>query len=112
LSRALSNLIRNAVRYAGHAGPIEISAERLADGIAIRVSDSGPGVPPSELSRIFDPFYRVEASRSRETGGAGLGLAIVKTCVEACRGTVQARNRNPTGLEVTLRLPSAGPADA
>jgi two-component system sensor histidine kinase CpxA len=65
------------------------------------------------LQQIFDPFFRVESSRSRDTGGIGLGLAIVKTCVEACRGTVTARNRQPSGLEVTIKLPAvANPAAA
>jgi two-component system sensor histidine kinase CpxA len=107
LGRALANLVRNALRYAGDAGPITVSAERTGGDILLRVTDSGPGVPDDALSRIFDPFYRVEASRSRETGGVGLGLAIVKTCVEACRGRVIARNRQPCGLEVTLQLPAA-----
>ncbi len=72
--------------------------------IVIRVSDCGPGVPEDQLDAMFDPFYRLEAARERETGGVGLGLAIVKTCVEACEGTVRARNRKPSGLEVEIRL--------
>ena len=106
LSRALANLVRNALRYAGDSGPITLSAERQGGEICLRVADSGPGVPEASLARIFDPFYRVEASRSRETGGVGLGLAIVKTCIEACRGRVIARNRKPSGLEVDLILPA------
>lgn len=106
LSRALANLVRNAIRYAGDSGPITLSAERQGGEICLRVADSGPGVPEAALARIFDPFYRVEASRSRETGGVGLGLAIVKTCIEACRGRVIARNRKPSGLEVDLILPA------
>jgi two-component system sensor histidine kinase CpxA len=104
LARALANLVRNALRYAGDGGPILITAEAADDGVAISVSDSGPGVPEEALQKIFDPFYRLEASRSRETGGVGLGLAIVKTCVEACQGSVTAANRQPGGLQVTLRL--------
>jgi two-component system sensor histidine kinase CpxA len=104
LARALANLVRNALRYAGDGGPILITAEAADPGVAISVSDSGPGVPEEALQQIFDPFYRLEASRSRETGGVGLGLAIVKTCVEACQGSVTAANRQPSGLQVTLRL--------
>ena len=104
LARALANLVRNALRYAGDAGPITITAEPAEQAIAVCISDSGPGVPVDALQKIFDPFYRLEASRSRETGGFGLGLAIVKTCVEACQGTVTAANRLPNGLEVTIRL--------
>jgi len=107
LLRALSNLLRNAVRYAGADGPITISARQDSDSILIKVSDSGPGLPPEELDRVFTPFYRLDASRNRDTGGAGLGLAIVKSCVEASGGTVQCRNREPHGLEVEIRLKAA-----
>ena len=107
LSRALSNLVRNAVRYAGQAGPITVSALRKDDTVVVTVADQGPGVPETSLQQIFDPFFRAEASRSRDTGGVGLGLAIVKTCVEACQGTVSARNRAPQGLEVQIVLKAA-----
>ncbi len=104
LTRALSNLLRNAIRYAGAAGPITVAAEPRDGQVALTISDCGPGIPEAELQRIFDPFYRLDASRARETGGVGLGLAIVKTCVEACHGTVVAANRLPTGLQVTITL--------
>lgn len=104
LTRALANLIRNALRYGGN-GPVTVAAKSEPEAVVITITDSGPGVPPEALQQIFDPFYRVEASRSRDTGGVGLGLAIVKTCVEACRGTVIAKNRQPAGLEVQIRLP-------
>lgn len=107
LVRSLSNLLRNAVRYAGPAGPITVTAKREGSAILLAVSDCGPGVPERELAQIFDPFYRLDASRDRATGGVGLGLAIVKTCVESCRGTVTCRNRAPSGLEVTIKLPAA-----
>jgi two-component system sensor histidine kinase CpxA len=109
LSRALGNLIRNAIRYAGSEGPIQISAtpDPKTDTITLAVADSGPGVPEASLEQIFDPFYRIESSRSRETGGVGLGLAIVKTCVEACQGRVVARNRKPSGLQVEISLKAA-----
>ena len=104
LARALANLVRNALRYAGDAGPIVIAAEAAGPEVVLGVSDAGPGVPADALQKIFDPFYRLEASRSRGTGGIGLGLAIVKTCVEACQGTVTAQNRQPSGLRVAIRL--------
>jgi two-component system sensor histidine kinase CpxA len=104
LSRAVANLLRNAVRYAGEAGPITIAATTKDSRITLTVADSGPGVPPEVLQQIFDPFFRVESSRSRDSGGVGLGLAIVKTCVEACQGTVSAQNRQPSGLQVSLVL--------
>jgi two-component system, OmpR family, sensor histidine kinase CpxA len=104
LLRAVSNLLRNALRYAGASGGISVTARREQERVAIRVADHGPGLPEGELEEVFAPFYRPEASRTRETGGAGLGLAIVKTCVEACGGTVEARNRAGGGLEVTISL--------
>ncbi|MBS1856483.1 MAG: HAMP domain-containing histidine kinase [Acidobacteria bacterium] len=107
LFRALSNVVRNAVRYAGTAGPIRIDAKEDGDAITISVRDEGPGVPESERDAIFEPFYRLESARERATGGIGLGLAIVKSCVEACQGSVACSNRRPTGFEVTMRLPAA-----
>ena len=128
LARALGNVIRNAVRYAAPvgatgegahsfrplqhadgrpAGPIIVAARTSGAQVIITVTDSGPGVPEAALHRLFDPFFRPEAARTRETGGAGLGLAIVKSCVEACGGTVTARNVQPTGLQVEFTLPRA-----
>ena len=107
LVRALSNVLRNAIRYAGSAGPITIGAEREGTAVTLTVTDCGPGLPEAELEEVFAPFYRPEASRTRESGGAGLGLAIVKSCVELCRGTVRCRNRAPSGLEVTIQLSAA-----
>ena len=105
LQRALANLFRNALRYAGDAGPITVTARREGSSAIILITDLGPGVPPAHLDRIFDAFYRIEPDRARNTGGAGLGLAIVKTCIEACGGTATAKNREPRGLEVKLTLP-------
>ena len=107
LERALANVIRNAVRYAGHAGPITVSARNGEGQATIVVADRGPGVPDDELEDIFKPFYRPELARQRETGGTGLGLAIVKSCIEACNGAVVCRNRKPTGFEVEIRLAMA-----
>jgi two-component system sensor histidine kinase CpxA len=104
LLRALANLLRNAIRHAGSAGPITIRAARIGEEVAITVADSGPGVPDAELQRIFDAFYRLDTARTRETGGTGLGLAIVKACIDSCCGTVTARNVAPHGLEVEIRL--------
>jgi len=107
LFRALSNVLRNAARYAGAAGPIEVEAQQEGGETAIRIRDCGPGLPPKDLEAVFEPFYRVETARTREGGGVGLGLAIVRTCVEACQGTVHCRNRAPAGLEVEIRLRTA-----
>jgi len=104
LTRALANVLRNAVRYAGQEGSITVTAERRGEEVFIEVTDDGPGVPDEALSQLFEPFYRPEESRRRETGGHGLGLAIVKTCLEACQGSVQARNLSPTGFAITFTL--------
>ncbi len=109
LCRAVANLVRNALRYAGDAGPVKLAAALEAGHIVLTVSDDGPGVPDAELERIFEPFYRPDTARTREAGGTGLGLAIVRTCVEACGGTVTAGNCQPSGLEVTIRLQAASP---
>ena len=112
LRRSVGNLVRNAIRYAGHAGPVTVSADLQEQGVMLVVGDSGPGIPEEQLEQVFDPFYRLEAARDRESGGVGLGLAIVKTCVEAMGGRVYCRNRRPRGLEVALRLqPVAAGAD-
>lgn len=103
LGRALANVLRNAVRY---AADIEILAKSQADGGAlIQIMDRGPGVPADSLPRLFDPFFRPEAARSRSTGGSGLGLAITKRCIEACGGVVTAANREGGGLVVSIELP-------
>jgi len=104
LSRAIGNVLRNAIRYSAGAGPIVVSASTCGADVAIAVADSGPGVPEEALHRLFDPFYRPETARTREGGGAGLGLAIVKSCVEACGGSVTVKNRTPSGLEVEMTL--------
>jgi two-component system sensor histidine kinase CpxA len=106
LLRALGNILRNAVRHGGHAGPIQISATQTGATVRVTVEDEGPGVPAAALVQIFDPFYRVDASRNRETGGVGLGLSIVKTCVESCGGKVWCENREPRGLRVIVELPA------
>ncbi len=104
LFRAVCNLVRNAIRYAGAAGPILISARTTSGRAYLTVTDNGPGVPEESLEEIFTPFYRLDSSRDPATGGVGLGLAIVKTCIEACRGTVRCRNRKPSGLEVEIEV--------
>ncbi len=104
LSRAIGNVLRNAIRYAGESGPITIQSTRSNDEVVLTISDHGPGVPETSLPRIFDAFYRPDIARTRETGGNGLGLAIVKTCIEAMHGRVTARNRSGGGLVVEMTL--------
>jgi two-component system sensor histidine kinase CpxA len=105
LERAISNVVRNALRYAGDSGPIEITAAATPSGkIEISIRDQGPGVPAESLAKIFDAFHRPDEARTPDKGGAGLGLAIVKHCIEASGGTVTAENRKPKGLEVKIFL--------
>lgn len=104
LGWCVANLIRNALRYAGPSGPVEITWGGEGKQVWIRVADSGPGLPESELEKVFAPFYRLDAARTPQAGGTGLGLAIVKSSIETCGGTVSIRNREPKGLIVELRL--------
>lgn len=106
LRRAIGNVLRNARIHAPNSD-IEITAARAGDHVRLTLADTGPGVPEDSLPRLFDPFYRVDTSRARETGGTGLGLAIVKTCIETCGGSVSARNRDPHGLIIAIELPCA-----
>jgi two-component system sensor histidine kinase CpxA len=107
LARAVGNLLRNAVRYAGDAGPITIGSDMEGGKIVLRVTDQGPGVPEIDLARLGEPFYRPDVARARESGGVGLGLAIVRTCVDACRGALTLRNVSPRGLEAAISLDKA-----
>lgn len=106
LGRALGNVIRNALRHGGD-GRVVVSTASRNGHLSITVADEGPGVPEGDLDRLFDPFFRVDDARTRESGGSGLGLAIVRSCVEACSGTVTAANRQPNGFEVTITLSRA-----
>jgi signal transduction histidine kinase len=102
LRRAVSNLIDNAVNYGKTAHVAIRSAPRT---VTITIDDAGPGIPEPELTRVFQPFYRLEGSRSRETGGAGLGLAIALSIVEAHGGDLTLANRPEGGLRARITLP-------
>jgi signal transduction histidine kinase len=101
LRRCLSNLVDNAIRYGGRAA---IRLEDTADRLTIRVLDDGPGIPEAELEQAFEPFFRGEASRSRETGGTGLGLGIARSIARAHGGDLVLHNRPEGGLEAVLTL--------
>ena len=107
LARALGNLIRNAVRYAGDSGPIVVTATSEVGRVIITVEDNGPGVPASDLDRLGEPFFRPELARTRETGGVGLGLAIVRNSIASCGGEVRFTNRAPRGFCAQIRLSAA-----
>jgi signal transduction histidine kinase len=101
LKRALTNLVENAVKY-GHRARIAVT--QTAKEVEINVDDDGPGIPDAELKKVFEPFYRVEASRNQETGGVGLGLAIAQSAVQAHGGDLILANRAGGGLRATIRL--------
>ncbi|MCZ4108039.1 HAMP domain-containing sensor histidine kinase [Brevundimonas diminuta] len=107
LDRALSNLIDNAVLY-GDRAEVAVTSEEGA--VVCIIDDSGPGLPPDQLEAVFSPFHRLEASRSRATGGAGLGLAISRSIIERSGGGVALSNRPEGGLRAPVRLPRAAPA--
>ncbi len=94
LAQVLANLLSNAVRYSPAGGSIIVRAERRPADLLVSVINSGEGIPPAELGRVFERFYRVEKSRDRAKGGAGIGLAIVKQLVEAAGGRVGADTGN------------------
>jgi signal transduction histidine kinase len=102
LRRAVGNLVDNAARY-GRGGVARVEAG--PEEARIVVEDAGPGIPEAELERVFDPFVRLEASRSRETGGAGLGLAIARSILRGHGGDVRLENRPEGGLRATAILP-------
>jgi signal transduction histidine kinase len=101
LKRALTNLIDNAVKYGKRARTTISSANHLVE---ITIDDDGPGIPEAELARVFQPFYRVEGSRSRDTGGIGLGLAIALSTIQAHRGQLTIANRPEGGLRARITL--------
>jgi len=104
LKRALANLVTNAVNYGGGA---LVRLAPPADGVVrIDVDDDGPGIPPGELDRVFEPFHRGEPSRNRETGGVGLGLPIARNILRAHGGDVTLANRPSGGVRATVTLPA------
>jgi signal transduction histidine kinase len=102
LRRALTNLIDNAVKYGYRA---RVSLQNTLEGVRIQIDDDGPGIPEDLHEEVFKPFRRIEASRSRETGGTGLGLTVARTIIRAHGGDVVLTNRSEGGLRVDVRLP-------
>ena len=94
LAQVLANLLSNAVRYTPRGGTVQVRAERRPGDILVSVANTGDGIPPDELERVFERFYRVEKSRDRARGGAGIGLAIVKQLVEQSGGRVGAESND------------------
>ncbi len=105
LHRAFSNILGNAVKYNVDGGQITLTGDHSAAGLAVTVTNTGPGVAEAEIPRVFDQFYRVEKSRSIEHGGSGLGLSIVKRIVELHGGTVKFESQPGAWTRVTVSLP-------
>jgi two-component system sensor histidine kinase BaeS len=106
LQQVVGNLLDNALVHTPAGGTIGLDVRTEADWVAISVRDSGPGIPADHLPHIFDRFYRVDASRSRTTGGVGLGLAITRQFVEASGGRISVESPASGGTVFTVTLPS------
>lgn len=108
LHQLFANLLDNVLKYTNHGGKLHISMEEGAGAIVIDFQDSLPGVPLSELEKLFERLYRVESSRNRATGGAGLGLAICRNIVQAHGGTITAQPSPLGGVWMRVELPATG----
>ncbi len=103
MKRAFANLLENAQAYGGDA---HVTVTDSSTTILVQIEDNGPGIPPTELERVFAPFYRLERSRNRETGGTGLGLAVARSAIRAHGGDIVLSNRPEGGLRAAVTLPT------
>ena len=102
LKRAIANIVDNAVKYGGRA---QVGLTEAAGEVSLVVEDDGPGIPEGDFERVFAPFVRLEASRSRDTGGSGLGLAVARAAIRAHGGDILLSNRPEGGLRAVISLP-------
>jgi len=107
LHSAFENVVRNAIRYTQPGTAVQISIKCETNDVRILVRDHGPGVPESELDNVFKPFYRVDTSRERRTGGVGLGLAIAERAIKLHNGKIKAGNLRDGGFQIEISLPMA-----
>ncbi|MFZ5857202.1 MAG: ATP-binding protein [Chloroflexota bacterium] len=105
MAQVLTNILDNALRHTPEGGTITLAAHGTSNGVALSVRDSGPGISPDDLPRIFDRFYRADEARVRHEGGSGLGLAIAKSIVLAHGGQIRAESEQGKGLEIIITLP-------
>ena len=103
--QVITNLLDNAVRHSPPDGRVWLSAHAAAGQTKIEVADEGPGIPPHELERVFERFYRTDGARSARDGGSGLGLAIARWIVDAHGGRIRAEAREPGGCRMVVELP-------
>lgn len=104
LTRAYSNLLDNAIKFNVNGGRVEVDYLSSQGTLAVMVSNTGPGVPDADIGKVFDQFYRVDPSRSLQSGGSGLGLAIVKRTVELHNGQISFESKTDDWTRVTMRL--------
>ncbi|MHB8447753.1 MAG: ATP-binding protein [Rudaea sp.] len=107
LASAVENVVRNAVHYTAPHSEVDLRLDRVDGQARLRVRDMGPGVPPADCARIFEPYFRTDAARQRKSGGSGLGLAIAKRAIERQGGRIRASNADGGGLEIEILLPLA-----
>ena len=106
IAQAVGNLLDNAITHTPEGGSITVSAHASVDAVEVQVADTGPGIAPDDLPRVFDRFYRADPSRSRGTGGTGLGLTIARRLVEAHGGSIEAESVVGQGSRFIIRLPA------
>ena len=106
IKTVFENLLSNAFKYSEpESDPVKISVERRAADVIIRIEDNGIGIPQEQLAHIFEPFYRVDKSRSKDSGGYGLGLSLCKSIMEAHKGKIEVQSRPKEGTTVLLFFP-------
>ena len=106
IKTVFENLLSNAFKYSEpESDPVKISVERRASGVRVRIEDHGIGIPQGQLAHIFEPFYRVDKSRSKDSGGYGLGLSLCKSIMEAHKGKIEVQSRPKEGTTVLLFFP-------
>jgi len=112
IEHVITNLVDNAVKYAGEGAKVRLRAAEAEDGVAVFVEDNGPGIAKVHLPRLFERFYRVDTGRSRDLGGTGLGLSIVKHLVESMGGSIGVESQEGRGTSFSVILPSAAAAES
>jgi len=108
LEQVVTNILSNSIEFTPQGGSVDVTLGEQGQWVTVTISDTGIGIPESDLPRVFDRFYRVDKARSRRMGGTGLGLSIAKEIVQAHGGTIQVRSAPRRGTSVTINLPSAG----
>ena len=110
LSSAIENVLRNAIRHTAYGTTVCVRMTLSDDKVRLAVSDNGPGVPEDSISKIFDPFFRVQKGRETQSGGIGLGLTIADRAIRLHGGRILPQNRPEGGLEMAILIPSVLPA--